>query len=106
MIIDVKPSPLKTKRFRATIMKHNGEKQKIDFGSKHSNTFIDNRSVIEKENYLKRHLANATEKKLITNLIPSASLLSAKILWGPTKSLDNNVKELNRLWKLKYNKTT
>jgi len=102
MIVDIKPSPLKNKRYRATILKNDGTKQLIDFGLKGGTTYIDGRTNKEKENYLKRHLANSTENKLINNLIPSASLLSSKLLWGPSKSLDKNINELNKLWKLKH----
>jgi hypothetical protein len=112
MIIDVKPSPLKTKRFRATILKHDGKSGsdgqpkvlKIDFGLKGGVTYIDNmRTTQERYNYLQRHLANPIEKKLIENLVPSPSLLSALLLWGKHKSLEKNVEELNKLWKIKSN---
>ena len=104
MIIDIIPSPLKNKRYRAIIIKHNGDKQNIDFGLKDGVTYIDNmRTSQERHNYLQRHLANPIEKKLIENLIPSPSLLSALLLWGKHKSLDKNVDELNRLWKIKSN---
>jgi len=100
MITDIRPSPLKMKRYRATIKMHNGTEKKIDFGLKGGSTYIDgDRTNKERENYLKRHLANKTEKYLIENLIPSPSLLSAYLLWGPTKSLEKNVSELNKLWK-------
>lgn len=109
MIVDIKPSPLKTKRFRATILKHNGERAKllfIDFGLKDGVTYIDKttngaplRTTQERHNYLQRHLANKTEKKLIENLVPSPSLLSAVLLWGKHTSLEKNVDELNKLWK-------
>jgi hypothetical protein len=102
MITDIKPSPLKYKRYRATIKLHDGSMREIDFGLKGGTTFIDGRTKIERENYLKRHLANATENKLINELIPSPSLLSAYLLWGPTKNLQKNVDELNKLWKLKH----
>jgi hypothetical protein len=103
MIIDVRPSPLKYKRYRATILKDNGEEMKIDFGLKGGSTYIDgDRSNKERENYLKRHLANKTENTLINNLIPSPSLLSAYLLWGPSKNLERNVNELNKLWKEKH----
>ena len=105
MITDIRPSPLKTKRFRATILKHDGTKQRIDFGLKDGVTYIDKlpngtsvRTTQERNNYLKRHLANPIEKKLIENLIPSPSLLSALLLWGKHTSLEKNVDELNKLW--------
>lgn len=100
MITDIRPSPLKMKRYRATIKMHDGTEKKIDFGLKNGSTYIDGeRTKQERENYLKRHLANKTENKLINELIPSASLLSAKLLWGSSKSLEKNVDELNKLWK-------
>jgi hypothetical protein len=106
MITDIKPSPLKTKRFRATVLEHNGKEKIIDFGLKGGVTYIDKlpngtplRTSQERRNYLARHLGNKTEQKLITNLIPSPSLLSAYLLWGPTKSLEKNIEELNKLWK-------
>ena len=96
----MKPSPLKMKRFRATILKHDGTKQRIDFGLKDGVTYIDGmRTTQERHNYLQRHLANPIERKLIENLIPSPSLLSAVLLWGKHKSLEKNVEELNNLWK-------
>ena len=100
MIVDIKSSPLKYKRYRATIKMHDNSIKQIDFGLKGGSTYIDgNRTNKERENYLKRHLANATENKLINELIPSPSLLSAYLLWGPSKSLDKNINELNKLWK-------
>ena len=99
MITDIRPSPLKMKRYRATILKEDGSKQKIDFGLKDGVTYIDNmRKTQERHNYLQRHLANKKEKYLIENLIPSPSLLSATLLWGKYKSLEKNVEELNKLW--------
>jgi hypothetical protein len=89
------------KRFRATILKHDGTKQYIDFGLKDGVTYIDGmRTTQERRNYLARHLANPIERKLIENLIPSPSLLSAVLLWGKHKSLSKNIDELNKLWKI------
>jgi len=102
MIADLRPSPLKMKRYRATILKQNGEKQYIDFGLKDGSTYIDgNRTDKERENYIARHLANKREKYLIENLIISPALLSMKLLWGSYTSLQKNVDELNKMFKLK-----
>jgi len=102
IIIDIIPSPLKLKRYRATVLLHNGEQKTIDFGSKGSSTYIDGkRTKNERLAYLKRHLANPKENELINSLIASPSTMSCYLLWGPTKSLDANVQELNRLWKTK-----
>jgi hypothetical protein len=103
MIIDVRPSQLKMKKYRATIKMHDGTEKKIDFGLKGGSTYIDgDRSKNERLAYLRRHLANKKENELINNLIPSPSLLSAYLLWGPFKSLGKNVDGLNKLFKEKY----
>jgi hypothetical protein len=108
MITDIRPSPLKNKRYRATIKMHDGisgsdgqaKLLKIDFGLKDGVTYIDGmRTTQERRNYLARHLANPIERKLIENLVPSSALLSAALLWGKHKSLEKNVEELNKLWK-------
>jgi hypothetical protein len=105
MIIKLTSSPLANKRMRAEVETPNGIKV-IDFGFKGKNgygyTYVDGASVDAKRNYLNRHLANATEKVLIKNLVPSASLLSAYILWGETRNIAANVKHLNDLWKRKH----
>ena len=43
------------------------------------------------------HLANKIENKLINDLIPSPALFSAFLLWGPSKNLEENIKQLNNL---------
>jgi hypothetical protein len=49
-----------------------------------------------------RHYGNDTERKLIDNLVPSPSLFSYYILWGPSTSIEANVKYLNSLWRRKH----
>lgn len=98
MINKIYNSPLKNKRFRVDIKTDKGIKT-FDFGLRGGHTYIDGASDLVRKNYLKRHMGNATENRLITNLVPSASLLSAKLLWGPTRDLGKNIAELNKLWK-------
>jgi hypothetical protein len=95
MIVKVTTSPLKMKKYRATM--DNGKH--FDFGLKGSSTFLDHGDLVKRQNYRKRHLGNETEKKLITNLVPSPSLLSYYLLWGETTDLQKNIKYLNSLWK-------
>lgn len=92
-IIKLVNSPLKNKRFRVYLDtgKH------YDFGLHNGSTFIDHKNIIKRNNYIKRHYANKTEKYLIDNLIPSPSLFSLMILWTSPNILDN-VKILNDLW--------
>jgi hypothetical protein len=98
MITKIYNSPLKNKRFRVEIKTKDGI-ETFDFGLRDGYTFIDGATDIAKKNYLKRHMGNATENRLIRNAVPSASLLSAKLLWGPTRDLGKNVIELNKMWK-------
>jgi hypothetical protein len=103
MIEEVVPSPLPTKRFRATLVDETGRVHKIDFGQKGSLTFIDHGSVKKKEAYWARHYGgNKTERHFIDNLIPSPALLSAFLLWGPSKDMMENVKLLNELFEVKH----
>jgi len=103
MIIKVRASPLANKRFRAEVETQHGLK-KIDFGFKTGYTYLDGASLQAKQNYLKRHLGNATEKRLIDNLVPSPALLSAYLLWGNTRDLSKNIAHLNKLWQEKHSK--
>jgi hypothetical protein len=90
-IIKLEPSPLKTKRFRVYL--NSGEH--FDFGLKGAKTYLDGVDDLTRINYLKRHLGNPIEKKLITNFIPSPSLFSCYILWGKSRDIHDNIKYLN-----------
>lgn len=98
MIVKVEKSPVKYKRYRVTM--DNGKT--YDFGLLGGETYIDHRDANKRRNYWLRHYANATEKELIDNLVPSPSLFSAYLLWGAHTTLDKNVTELNNLWKIKH----
>ena len=100
MITKIIASPVKHKRFR--VFMDTGKH--YDFGLKDGSTYIDHKNKTIRENYLKRHMANETEKYLIENLIPSASLFSAMLLWGKYTDLSKNINYLNNLWKLKHKK--
>ena len=104
MILSIKPSPLKTKRFRATIREGSGERT-IDFGFKsglrYGLTFIDGATEVVRDAYQKRHLGNPVEAKLIRDLTLSPALLSFYILWGQTRSAELNRIALNNMLKRK-----
>jgi len=101
MIIRIEPSPLKQKRFRAIF----DSGRKIDFGYSGAKTYLDGVDASVRESYRKRHYGNATEKKLIDELIPSASLLSYYLTWGDSRDIEQNRKKLNQMWKKKENKS-
>jgi hypothetical protein len=99
-IIDFTESPKPNKRFRITLGDGNTEKH-WDFGAKSGRTYIDEGNEAKRANYLKRHLANPTERKRIENIIPSPALFSAVLLWGHSTDLIENIKHLNSLLKEK-----
>lgn len=91
---------LKTGTKRYMLVMDNGKRFK--FGFRGGSTFLDHGDEAKRINYLKRHLANPTENYLINNLIPSASLFSAYLLWGPYTNIEQNAEYLNSLFKSKY----
>jgi hypothetical protein len=97
-IVSVTKSSKKGKKLKATL----NDGKVINFGSSTSETFVEGASQKKRENYLKRHLANTTEKRLIENLKPSPALLSADLLWGETNNLNQNIKMLNKRLRSKF----
>lgn len=104
MIVEIKPSPLINKRYRAIM----DDGRKVDFGFKNPKTmeygatYIDHHSGTLRNAYRARHLANPVEKRLIDNIIVSPATLSYWILWGDHRTIAENVKALNNKWKLKH----
>lgn len=101
MILSVFPSSVKHKRYTAKIRLENGKERLVNFGfrdgTRFGNTWIDGASPEDRNAYWKRHLGNATERKLIENVIISPALLSAYLLWGESRNLETNIKKLNKL---------
>lgn len=102
MILSVKPSTLKNKRYMAVFRKEDGTEKIYHFGYKspsgsYGYTYIDGADETTRENYRKRHLGNTTEKQLIESLTPSAALFSYYLLWGSSRDLQKNITYLNNL---------
>jgi hypothetical protein len=70
----------------------------IDFGLKHSNTFVDGASELTRHNYLKRHQKNEDWNKL------SAGAASAIILWGNSQDIESNLEDFIRKFQLEVPK--
>lgn len=94
-ISKIEASPKRNKRFRVTLK--NGDH--YDFGLLNTvhGTYIDHGDKELRYRYWARHYGNARERELIDSLTPSASLYSAYILWGMSKSIQKNIRELNDL---------
>lgn len=94
MIEKIILSPRKMKRYRAIL----DDGRYYDFGLDGGATYIDHADKKLRENYIKRHMANVTEARLIENLVPSPALFSRVLLWGPYTTLEENIRHLNGLW--------
>lgn len=93
MIVDIKKSDRKNKRFK--VLLDNGDI--YHFGLIDGSTYIDHNDEILRNNYIKRHYSLKKEKPFIKNLIPSPALFSFYLLWGPYTSIEKNIKNLNKL---------
>ena len=82
MIVSISPSKVKHKRF-AMIMDTG---KKYNFGLDTGSAYIDHHDKQIREAYRARHYGDGIERKLIDNLVPSPSLFSWYILWGPYKN--------------------
>jgi hypothetical protein len=100
MITSIRPSPLKTKRLRAQVKYPDGSEKSFDFGFKSALrfglTWVDGASHQARDAYWARHRANPVEAKLIDNLVISPATLSAYILWGQYRNVEDNRIALNR----------
>jgi len=95
IILDVAKSPRQGKRFRIRYTDDMKVKH-VDFGAEHGSTYIDHEDLKKRANYRKRHLANATERNRIENLIPSPATFSYYLLWGDTTDLFDNLIQLQK----------
>jgi len=98
-IIKIIDSPKKDKRYRAIIDDGSHLEKYLDFGLKNpkKGTYIDHGDKVLRMNYILRHLQNPLERDRLLNLEMSPALLSLKLLWGRTRSLETNLKELNAM---------
>ena len=94
-VASIGPSTKRNKRFQVTLK--NGEIYHFGLLNPVHGTYIDHGNKEIRYRYWARHYGNAKEKELIDNLIPSASVYSAYILWGEHKSIEKNIRELNNL---------
>jgi hypothetical protein len=97
-IISIEEQEGKPKRFKVITLEW-GKKRMYQFGQPNGFTYIDGASIQTRRNYLLRHMANETEAHLINNNIPSPALFSAKLLWGNSNDLIENINDLNEIFK-------
>ena len=87
----LEPSNRKDKRFRFY-----NDKQNFHFGSRGANTYIDSRSLKDRDNYLARHSKLNEDWDSI-----NSGSLSRYLLWGNSKRLLNNIADYERKFNIK-----
>ena len=98
MIVSISKSKVQHNIFVITM----NDGKKYNFGLDTGSTYIDHHDKQIREAYKARHYANGIEQKLIDNLVPSPSLFTWFILWGPYTNIEKNVRHLNALWENKH----
>jgi|LauGreSuBDMM15SN_2_FD.fasta_scaffold139299_1 hypothetical protein len=96
-IAKIEASTKRGKRFQVTLK--NGDKYSFGLLNPVNGTYVDHGDKELRYRYWARHYGNSRERELIDSLTPSASLYSAYILWGMSKSIQKNIRELNKLIK-------
>jgi hypothetical protein len=90
------PSQRKNKRYRMILA---DPKMIVDFGMKHSNTYVDSATDQTRTNYLKRH-GNEDWTKI------NAGSASALILWGESRDIGDNLIQYLERFNIKVPKGT
>ena len=81
---------------KAIFKRKNGKTKTINFGQKGAKTFIDNADEKTRQNYLKRHAPREN-----WNVPDNAGSLSARIKWGKSKNINENISAFKKKFKLK-----
>lgn len=84
--MELRKSPLKTKKFQAVFMR-NGRLKRVNFGAAGYSDYTIHHDTLRRERYRQRHIRD----NLSNPLSPGA--LSWYILWGPSTSILKNLKE-------------
>ena len=84
------------KRFMMTILKNDGRTKTIHFGDSNGSTYIDHKDKNKRKNYLARHVVNEDWDEI------NAGSASAFILWGPSTSLNKNLENYLRRFKIEF----
>ena len=96
ILIYLGPSSRDKKRLTAVFR---NPKKTIHFGLKGGMTYIDGRSGIERENYIKRHSVNEDHTDPL-----KAGTLSRYLLWGDSRNLETNLKNYMKMFDVKDNR--
>ena len=97
LLISVMPSDSKTKKYTATFM-INGKEKKVSFGAKGYTDYLLSKDKERRDRYRKRHakdMLTETNKKGL-----GAGSLSLGLLWGDSTSLQQNIKDYKKKFKL------
>lgn len=95
-LIIIEKSNRKDKRYKATMKNFDMKTHSHHFGGKDSKTFVDNRTEKERDAWIARHKGDKNYDNKHSGIFYSRHLL-----WGKNKSLEKNIKDLEKLLKVK-----
>ena len=81
---------------KAVFKRKDGRSKTINFGLMGAKTFIDSADQKTRKNYLKRHAPREN-----WNVPDTAGSLSARIKWGKSKNISENIRAFKKKFKLK-----
>ena len=84
----IERTPSENKEFMAIFTLDNGSSKTVRFGTKSNFVLNNNKTELDKENYIKRHQVRENHNDPLT---PGA--LSRHLLWGDSRSIKKNVKD-------------
>ncbi len=90
----IERTPLEKKEFKAIFTLDNGSSKTIRFGTGSNYVLNNNKTDLDRTNYIKRHRVREDHNNVLT-----AGALSRHLLWGDSRSLNQNIKT----FKTKFN---
>jgi hypothetical protein len=84
----IERTPNSNKEFKAVYKLDNGSSKTIRFGTKSNFVTNNDKTELDKTNYIKRHQVRENHNDPLT-----AGALSRHLLWGDSRSIKKNVKD-------------
>ena len=89
-LISIRTSKQKDKKWTATFQLDNGREKKTRFGQKNASDYTLGASIDKRNSYRARHKGDNLHDPL------SAGSLSYYILWGDSRSMQENIKQFKK----------
>jgi len=91
----IERTPNSNKEFKAVYKLDNGSSKTVRFGTKSNFVTNNDKTELDKTNYIKRHRVREDHDNVLT-----AGALSRHLLWGDSRSLNQNIKTFKNRFNL------